>query len=151
MVENNVRSERQRLGLTQGKLAQLLPDDLNAIAIGLIEKGCLLPTRESLNALCDVFVCEPACLYFPDDLDLLSHSHCDDSFAYQNTSPAPVRSNRQHSGMTEFRAWLRPNEKAALEEAISQLGYRSSAEWLREMLRNTVARNRRLAAPRSVK
>lgn len=151
MVENNVRLERQRLSLTQKNLAQLLPNNLSPAAIGFIEKGCLLPTRESLNALCEVFVCEPTCLYLPKDLDLLSVSHCDDSSSCENASPPPSRSGRQHDGMTEFRAWLRPSEKAALEEAISQLGYRSSAEWLREMLRNTVARNRRLTTPRTAK
>ena len=46
--------------------------------------------------------------------------------------------------MTELRAWLRPYEKDALANAVSDLGYRSIAEWLREMIRNTVARNKRL-------
>lgn len=147
-VVNDIRDRRIQLGLTQGRLAQALPGKVDAIALGFIENGRVLPTVDAMRTLCELFGCEPTDMYAPGDIDLLS-----------STTPAAIPpepatetgGGRDHAGMTEFRTWLRPSEKTALNTAIAQLGYRNSAEWFREMLRNTIARNKRLhgaATPR---
>lgn len=152
MTNNTIRVERLKLGLSQGKLAEQLPDDLDAVAVGFIEKGRVLPTRDTMEALCEIFNCTPTDLYAPEDIDLLSgRKPIDDVEAEEPPAPdqPPVRqrSGRGHDGMTEFRTWLRPNEKEALEEAVDALGYRSLSEWFREVYRNTVCRYKRLSIP----
>lgn len=152
MTDNTIRVERLKLGLSQGKLAEQLPDDLDAVAIGFIEKGRVLPTRDTMEALCEIFNCIPTDLYAPEDIDLLSGSKPTvdvESAEPQFTDQTPVRqkSGRGHDGMTEFRTWLRPSEKDALEEAVDALGYRNLSEWFREVYRNTVCRYKRLSVP----
>lgn len=152
MTNNTIRIERLKLGLSQGKLAEQLPDDLDAVAVGFIEKGRVLPTRDTMEVLCEIFNCTPTDLYAPEDIDLLSgRKPIDDVEAEElttpNQQPDRQRSGRGHDGMTEFRTWLRPNEKQTLEEAVDALGYRSLSEWFREVYRNTVCRYKRLSIP----
>ena len=143
MIENNVRRERTKLGMTQGELAKRLPDGMDAIGLGYIEHGRVLPTREQLEGMCREFHCEKTDLFDESDIDLLSSPavSSDDNEATGFVAPGD---NRGHKGKVEFRVWLRPMEKEALEHALGSLGYRSNAEWLREMVRNTVARNKRI-------
>ena len=42
--------------------------------------------------------------------------------------------------MTEFRVWVKPEEKAALESAVAKLGYRNTTEWFREVFRGALER-----------
>ena len=42
--------------------------------------------------------------------------------------------------MTEFRVWVKLEEKEAIEKAVAKLGYRSSAEWFREAQRALLQR-----------
>lgn len=152
MTNNTIRVERIKLGLSQGKLAEQLPDDLDAVTVGFIEKGRVLPTRDTMEALCEIFSCIPTDLYEPEDIDLLSSRKPIDDIEEEeppapDQSPVRQRSGRGHDGMTEFRTWLRPNEKETLEEAVDALGYRSLSEWFREVYRNTVCRYKRLFIP----
>lgn len=143
MVQNNVRAERSKLGWTQTRLADELPDNIDGVGVSFIENGRVLPTKDQLDKLCEIFHCEKLDLYDSADIDLLSEGTEGEIELEESTTP-PVNRGRGHAGMVEFRAWLRPHEKEALEHAVNALGYRSCAEWMREMIRNTVARNRRL-------
>lgn len=146
MPKNNIRVERTRLGLSQGAVAKAMPDNVEAVALGFIENGRVLPTKGGMKALCDLFGCNPEDLYDPSELDLTLAEPEED------VSPpdiAPAKQTRtdaadRHEGMQQFRVWLRPQEKEYLERVVTELGYRSSAEWLREMYRNTIARYKRL-------
>lgn len=144
MTKNCIRSRLEESGITQIEAAACLPDDVGRVGMSFIVTGKVLPTKSSLEALCGMFDCTPSDLYDPDDINLLAIG----ADAIEETvrfDPGNVsRSGRQHDGMTELRAWLRPYEKEALANAVDELGYRSIAEWLREMIRNTVARNKRL-------
>ena len=59
-----------------------------------------------------------------------------------NSLEAPVRQRAdgwgQHEGQRQFRVWLTEEEHNALQKAIKGLGYHSAAEWMREMVRNTL-------------
>lgn len=57
-----------------------------------------------------------------------------------NSLEAPVRQRVEkrkdgHEGQERMFFWLEPEEKKGLETALAGLGYRSSAEWFREMMR----------------
>ena len=146
MTRNNIRAKLDEHGFTQIEAAKQMPDNVDRVGMSFIVTGKVLPTRGGLEALCSLLDCTPTDLYDPDDIDLLgvgsSGDDIDESVRLDlNVTP---KSGRQHDGMCELRAWLRPSEKEALANAVTDLGYRSVAEWLREMIRNTVARNRRL-------
>ena len=59
-----------------------------------------------------------------------------------NSLEAPVKGKAEswqnHVGQKQLRVWLTEEERAALEKATKGLGYRSIAEWLREMYRQTL-------------
>lgn len=142
---NDIRERRLKLGLSQSRLAAQLPGKIDAIALGFIENGRVLPTVDAMRILCEKFECEPTDMYAPGDLDLMSCNNPEPTPLDCSMGPgAPSGSGRQHDGRTEFRTWLLPAEKLALNTAVAQLGYRSGAEWFREMVRNTIARNKRL-------
>ena len=130
MIHNNVRAERMKLGWTQTRLAEELPDGVDGVGVSFIENGRLLPTKDQLNKLCELFSCEKLDLYDSADIDLLSEGREDEVELTAVDTPQPNR-GRGHAGMVEFRAWLRPHEKMALESAVRALGYRSCAEWMR--------------------
>ena len=146
MTKNHIKQKLEEVGITQKELAELLPDDVGRTAMSFIVTGKVLPTKPCLEAMCDKLDCLPTDLFEREDIDLLSigNESIDDSARFESGSVS--RSGRQHDGMVELRAWLRPYEKEALAKAVGDLGYRSIAEWLREMIRNTVARNKRLQA-----
>lgn len=138
MPKNNIRVERTRLGISQGALAEAMPDGVEAVALGFIENGRVLPTKAGMKVLCEMFNCRPDDLYDRNELNLTGDEP-------QELEGRTTRERVRHEeGMQQFRVWLRDNEKAALERAISELNYRSSAEWMREMYRNTIARAKRL-------
>ncbi len=70
MPRNNIRIERTRLGISQGTLAKAMPDGVEAVALGFIENGRVLPTKAGMNALCELFGCRPDDLYDPSELNL---------------------------------------------------------------------------------
>ena len=144
MTQNSIREKLEERGITQAKVAENMPDDVGRIGMSYIVMGKVLPTKTGLDYLCEVFDCTPTDLYAPDDINLLSvgAEPIDEAVRFEPSNVS--KSGRQHDGMCELCAWLRPYEKEALANAVSDLGYRSIAEWLREMIRNTVARNRRL-------
>lgn len=144
MTKNNIRFKIEEKGITQAELASQMPDDVGRVGMSFIVTGKVLPTKDGLEYLCGVFDCQPSDLYEPDDINLLAIGE-DAIEETVRLDPGSVsKSGRQHDGMCELRAWLRPYEKENLANAVAELGYRSIAEWLREMIRNTVARNKRL-------
>lgn len=143
MTKNDIRSKLEEHGITQAEAANRMPDDVGRVGMSFIVTGKVLPTKDGMEALCAMFDCSPSDLYEPSDINLLSIGDvAEETVRFDPDSVS--KAGRQHAGMCELRAWLRPYEKEALARAVSELGYRSIAEWLREMIRNTVARNKRL-------
>ena len=139
MTENNIRSMRVRAGLSQEDVASSLPEGTNRVMVSFMEAGRTLPTVDGMKALCDLFICSPSDLYLLDDLDL-SLSEQFPTKCSTSTKTSGGGRGHGHEGMTEFRVWVKPEEKEAVEKAVAKLGYRSSAEWFREAQRALLQR-----------
>ena len=139
MVPNRIRDMRVQAGLSQEDVADSLPEEVNRVIVSFIEGGKVLPTVESMKGLCDLFICSPTDLYDPGELDLALAETYPDVVA---RPPAKKGGGRGagHEGMTEFRVWVKPEEKAALESAVAKLGYRNTTEWFREVFRGALER-----------
>lgn len=120
MTENNIRSMRVRAGLSQEDVASSLPEGTNRVMVSFL------------------FICSPSDLYLLDDLDL----SLSEQFPTKCSTSAKTGGGRGpgHEGMTEFRVWVKLEEKEAIEKAVAKLGYRSSAEWFREAQRALLQR-----------
>lgn len=139
MTENNIRSMRVRAGLSQEDVASSLPEGTNRVMVSFMEAGRTLPTVDGMKALCDLFICSPSDLYLLDDLDL-SLSEQFPTKCSTSTKTSGGGRGPGHEGMTEFRVWVKPEEKEAIEKAVAKLGYRSSAEWFHEAQRALLQR-----------
>lgn len=139
MTENNIRSMRVRAGLSQEDVASSLPEGTNRVMVSFMEAGRTLPTVDGMKALCDLFICSPSDLYLLDDLDL-SLSEQFPTKCSTSTKTSGGGRGPEHEGMTEFRVWVKPEEKEAIEKAVAKLGYRSGAEWFREAQRALLQR-----------
>lgn len=139
MTENNIRSMRVRAGLSQEDVASSLPEGTNRVMVSFMEAGRTLPTVDGMKALCDLFICSPSDLYLLDDLDL-SLSEQFPTKCSTSTKTSGGGRGPGHEGMTEFRVWVKLEEKEAIEKAVAKLGYRSSAEWFREAQRALLQR-----------
>lgn len=139
MTENNIRSMRVRAGLSQEDVASSLPEGTNRVMVSFMEAGRTIPTVDGMKALCDLFICSPSDLYLLDDLDL-SLSEQFPTKCSTSTKTSGGGRGHGHEGMTEFRVWVKPEEKEAVEKAVAKLGYRSSAEWFREAQRALLQR-----------
>lgn len=143
MTSNSIATHRKRLNISQKQLAAVMPEGVTNLAVHFIESGNAMPNVETMRAMCDLFHCQPTDIYEPDDLNiaLLKRSTPDEddqSAAIDITMPKKNgASNRGpgHDGMTEFRVWVKEEEKAIMDSALQRLGYRSSAEWFREQYR----------------
>ena len=139
MVHNRIRDMRVQAGLSQEDVADSLPNEVTRVIVSFLECGKVLPTVESMKGLCDLFICSPTDLYDPGELDLALAETYPDVVA---RPPAKKGGGRGagHEGMTEFRVWVKPEEKAALESAVAKLGYRNTTEWFREVFRGALER-----------
>lgn len=139
MVHNRIRDMRVQAGLSQEDVADRLPNEVTRVIVSFLECGKVLPTVESMKGLCDLFICSPTDLYDPGELDLALAETYPDVVA---RPPAKKGGGRGagHEGMTEFRVWVKPEEKAALESAVAKLGYRNTTEWFREVFRGALER-----------
>ena len=139
MVPNRIRDMRVQAGLSQEDVADSLPNEVTRVIVSFLECGKVLPTVESMKGLCDLFICSPTDLYDPGELDLALAETYPDVVA---RPPAKKGGGRGagHEGMTEFRVWVKPEEKAALESAVAKLGYRNTTEWFREVFRGALER-----------
>jgi len=155
MAKNRIKVYRAEVGITAANLGKELPDDLNKIGMCILESGKVLPTKQSLIRMCEIFGCKPSDLYSPDDIDLL-FVEFENSFERFNSVniPHPAKlitvreedfairiegfNGKDHEGMEQVRVWLRTDEKLALTKVVKCLGYTTVAEWFREMYRATV-------------
>ncbi len=145
MTRNSIKRKLGDAGITQAAAAEQMPDAIGKVGMSFIVTGKVLPTKEGLEVLCSLLDCAPSDLYSPADINLLSVCELEEeSEAATITSDSGSKSGGKHDDMHKFQVWLRPYEQEAIEKAVAELGYRSLAEWLREMIRNTVARNKRL-------
>jgi hypothetical protein len=106
--------------------------------------------------MCEFFDCSPTDIYEEREINLLAVRAIDTT---GHEPPAPdepevVQKEEKpkkasgleefdgtgHEGMEQIRVWMMAEEKAALFKAVSALGYRSVAEWLREMYRDTLSK-----------
>lgn len=146
MVRNRIKVLLAEAEITATTLVEKMPAGVDKVAMSYITNGRVLPTRESLETMCDVFSCTPADIYEPREIDLLSvrrqavqSDGCpktaetdekqDDSMADVAMQPSPRKdSNTKNEGMEQFRVWLPAEEKAALFKAIAGLGYHISTQ-----------------------
>lgn len=139
LVQNNILTVRRRRKITGRELAERMAG-VSPSVFSTIENGRVMPKKADLKVMCEMLRCAPTDLYSLDQLHLIGGEEQQEG--RHEASPGP--SSRNHAGQKEFRSWLKPTEREALRGAVMALGYRSEAEWLREMIRNTVARSRRL-------
>ena len=143
MTRNSIKHKLDDAGITQAAAAEKMPDGIGKVGMSFIVTGKVLPTKDGMQTLCEMLDCAPSDLYSPTDINLLSLCELDEEKPVI-TSVQGSKGGKQHEDMHKFQVWLRPYEQDAIEKAVAELGYRSIAEWLREMIRNTVARNKRL-------
>lgn len=137
MVPNRIRDMRVRAGLSQEDVADSLPEEVNRVIVSFLEGGKVLPTVGSMKELCNLFVCYPTDLYDPKELALTNA--CSNA-AVPSADKKGGGRGAGHEGMTEFRVWIKPEEKAALESAVAKLEYRNTTEWFREVFRGALER-----------
>lgn len=159
MVRNRIKVFRAEVGISASALSERMPGGVDKVAMSFIEGGRVLPTRDGLEVMCELFDCLPTDLYTRDELDLLAvrakpeatqqppQAKAKASAAQTGDEPDEDRislgrpdatDRNQHEGMEQIRVWMQAEEKAALFKAVNALGYRSVAEWLREMYRETL-------------
>ncbi len=146
MTNNRIRQMLTERGVSQADVATQMPDNIGKAGMSFIVTGKVLPSKDGMETLCKLLDCSPTDLYDPRDIDLLGREPEEEKDQAVATSG---KSSSQHGDMNQLRVWLRPYEREAIESAVNALGYRSIAEWLREMIRNTVARNKRLHSKES--
>lgn len=146
MVANKIRVKCAEAGISQAELSRRL-QDVNEVGMTFVATGRVMPTKSDLAEMCKVLKCEALDLYAEDDLDLLG---CGGGRSEQVDDLAEVKAEldeivkregsekRGHDGQIEFRSWMQEQERNRLSAAIKALGYRSEAEWLRDMYRRTV-------------
>ena len=57
MTKNSIRSKLEESGITQAEIAKQMPDDVGRVGMSFIVTGKVLPTKESLRAMCSIFDC----------------------------------------------------------------------------------------------
>lgn len=146
VVHNRIKVMRAEVGISAAALVEKLPDITNKVVMSYIEQGQALPTKEALAKMCEVFGCKPDSLYKLADIDLRVVQE-EDVFpkaalkmaSTKEIAVTEVEAERdRHEGMEQLRVWMQADEKAALFKAVNGLGYKSVAEWLRDMYRQTV-------------
>lgn len=124
-MANHLKEKRIASGMSQGEIAQAMYGSSNHTVVSLLESGRCLPNPEGMKTLCDLFKCKPSDLFDPEMLTVFT----DEKPASQ---PLPEKPG---DALVQLRVWIKQDEKKALEKALSQLGYPSTAEWLREQMR----------------
>ena len=140
MTSNSSATYRKKLNISQKQLATLMPEGVTNLAVHFIESGNAMPTKETMKAMCEAFSCQPTDLYELEDLNLalLQRDKSDPPEMPETTLPrrtGPSNRGPGHEGMTEFRTWMKEEEKIVMDSALQRLGYRSAAEWFREQYR----------------
>lgn len=164
MVENRIRVMLAEKKMSATALSATMPD-MGKVCMSFIVNGMALPTRDGMRAMCQTFDCLATDLYDEAELNLnvtggkgeeapesplhTAVVNAETETEERATIPlnsleAPVRQkeersgNHGHEGQERMFFWFKPEEKAALVKAVKGLGYRSTAEWMREMYRQTL-------------
>ena len=162
MVDNRIKVLLAEKKMSAAALSKTMPD-MGKVCMSFIVNGIALPTREGMAAMCETLDCVPTDLYDEAELNLNitgsgeteSPLHNDaaevkaakteeEPIIPLNSLEAPVRQKAEqrdrsgHEGQERVFFWFRPEEKEALVKAVKGLGYRSVAEWMREMYRQTL-------------
>ncbi|MGI6689876.1 MAG: helix-turn-helix transcriptional regulator [Christensenellales bacterium] len=142
MVKNRIKVMRAEADISATALAEKLPDVQSKVAMSFIEQGRVLPTRDSLEQMCELLGCTPTDLYRERDLDLLSvgGGEADSEFEVEGFQKPETTRPTDKEGQERIRVWMLREEKEALLQAIAGLGYKNVTEWLREMYRATMQR-----------
>lgn len=157
MVPNRIRVKLAEANMSAAALSEKMPDNINKVCMSFIQAGKVLPTKEAMRVMCEVFGCTPTDIYAEDDIDLLSmvrkqtqrtvqaaatptarDSSIRANIVINPGEPNEHREADRHTGMQQVRVWMPATEKAALVRAVKGLGYISLAEWFREMYRKTL-------------
>ncbi len=156
MVRNRIKVMRAEIGISAAALADKLPDVTSKVAMSYVEQGQVLPTKEALAKMCEVFGCRPDELYNLADIDLRAVGQEENALPKAALKIKTIASARgksitameaeidsassrdRHEGMEQLRVWILAEEKDALFKAVNGLGYKSVAEWLRDMYRQTI-------------
>lgn len=137
-MTNMIKAKLSAAGISSKALAKEV--EISEVAMSFILNGYVLPTRETLRLICESLKCEPTDLYDASDLKLLGNAKPD---AKKSKTVIGGRSVKDRAdGATRLFFWIDEQEKANLIAAVKSLGYRTVTEWLREMMRNTIARYR---------
>lgn len=150
MVRNRIKVMRAEIGISATALTEKLPDITSKVAMSFVERGQVLPTKEALAKMCEVFGCKPDELYNLADIDLRTVGQEEnvlpkatakgDTITFMEAENDSTSGRDRHEGMEQLRVWMQADEKAALFKAVNGLGYKSVAEWLRDMYRQTILR-----------
>jgi len=135
---NMIRTRLSAAGISSKALAKEI--EITEVAMSFILNGYVLPTREKLQRMCEILKCEPLDLYDADDLKILGSVKSGSKKSGTQIGGRSVKDRAE--GSTRLFFWINDQEKASLIEAVKSLGYRSITEWLREMMRNTIAKHR---------
>ena len=143
MTNNRIAELRQQLGISQKKLIERLPGDVNPVALSFIEQGRVLPNVPTMAAMSETLGHAPTEIYNAQDLNLtlaaLPFPGDDVPDTVGETGKrGDTNRGRGKEGMVELRCWAKEEEKRNLDAALSALGYSSYAEWWREKYRATM-------------
>ena len=72
MVRNRIKVLLAEAEITATTLVEKMPAGVDKVAMSYITNGRVLPTREILETMCDVFSCTPADIYEP-----VAYTHLD--------------------------------------------------------------------------
>lgn len=53
-------------------------------------------------------------------------------------------SNREHGGQKMFQSWMDSDDLNALDQALEKLRFKNRAEWLRQVMRETIEKAKSL-------
>lgn len=121
---NRLREVRTKSGLSQVEVSKRT--GLSPAVLSYIENGQVLPTMENIEALCSLFSCSPT-----DIFDL-------SQFRSADADGVPRKATGTRKADERFYVHIGAEEKDELFRAIRFLGFQSSSEWFREMMRKTV-------------
>lgn len=158
MVNNRIRVMLAEKRMSAAALSAQVPD-MTKVCMSFVVNGAAMPTREGMTAICKALDCLATDLYDEAELDLnvtgrtskaesplqsaeAISARVEDATIPVNSLEAPVKAENRdksgHAGQERVFFWFKPEEKAALVKAVKGLGYRSTAEWMREMYRQTL-------------
>lgn len=142
MGRNRVKEARIRAGISQEELAAQMPEGMNNVAVGFIEKNRVMPTREGMAAMCAIFKCEPITLFDEADLDLSlkrPKSEVRPEAIPNKTGTAPRRIVCARWGNGELRARVKDELRERFLSELADFGYRDFGDWLHEQIRRVHA------------